>query len=49
MENTFDNKFDNKVVNINLNVTKFGMLIDTVEMEKSRDFGCYGNHFWGKL
>ena len=46
MENT---TFDNNVVNFRLNVTKFGMLIDIVESDKSRDVGCYGNHLVRKL
>ena len=41
--------FYNNVVNFSLNVTKFGMLIDIVEVDKSRDFCCFGNHFGGKL
>ena len=40
---------DNNVVNFSLNVTKFGMLIGIVEINKSHDIDCYGNHFWGKL
>ena len=35
--------FYNKFVNFSLNITKFGMLIDIVEIDKSRDFGCYRN------
>ena len=42
VENT---TFDNNVVNFILNVTKFGMLIDIIDVDKSYDFGCYGNHF----
>ena len=45
MKNT---TFDNNVVNVSLNVTKFGMLIDNIEIDMSCDFGCYGNHFGGK-
>ena len=43
------NNFDNNVVNCSLNVATFGMLIDIVDIEKSHDFSCYGNHFGGKL
>ena len=46
VENT---TFDNKFVRFSLNVAKFHMLIDIVEIDKSHDFGCYGNHFSGKL
>ena len=46
VENT---TFYNNVVNFSLNVTKFGMLIDIVEIDKSRDLSCYGDHFCGKL
>ena len=41
--------FDNNFVSFSLNVTKFGIFIDIVEVGKSHDFGCYGNHFGGKL
>ena len=41
--------FDNNFINVSLNVTKFGMLIDNIEIDMSRDFGCYENHFGGKL
>ena len=41
--------FDNSCVSFSLNVTKFGMMIDIVDIDKSRDFGCYGNNFGGKL
>ena len=41
--------FCNNVVNCRLNVTKFGMLIDNIVIHMSHDFGCYGNHFGGKL
>ena len=40
--------FDNNVVNFSLNVTKFGMLIDIVDIDKTHYFGSYGNHFSGK-
>ena len=40
---------DNKLGNFRQNLTKFGMWLDIVEVDKSRDFGCYGNHFGGKL
>ena len=40
---------DNNVVNFRLNLTKFGMWLDIVDIDKSHDFGCYGNHFGGKL
>ena len=36
---------DNNFVHFSLNVTKFGMLIDMVEIDKSHDFGCYGHYF----
>ena len=36
--------FDNNFVNFSLNVTKCGLLIDIVDIDKSHDFGCYGNH-----
>ena len=41
--------FDNTFVNFSLNVTKFGIVIDIVKINKSPDFGCYGNHLGGKL
>ena len=41
--------FDNNFVNCGLNVTIFGMWIANTEMDMSYDFGCYGNHFGGKL
>ena len=41
--------FDNSSIKFSLNVTKFGMLIDNIEIEMSHDLGCYGNHFGGKL
>ena len=41
--------FDNNFVNVSLNFTKFGMLIDNIEIDMLDDFGCYGNHFGGKL
>ena len=41
--------FDNRFVNFSLNITKFGMLIDNIEIDMSRDLGCYGVHFGGKL
>ena len=40
--------FDDHVVNVTLNVTKLGMLNDIVVIDKSCDFGCYGNHCGGK-
>ena len=43
---TVDN---NNFANFSLNVTKFGMLIDNIEIDMSRDFDCYGSHFGGKL
>ena len=46
VENTI---FYNNFVNFSLNVIKFGMLIDIVQIEKSHDFCSYGNHFGGKL
>ena len=46
VENT---TFYNTFVNFSLNVTKFGMVIDIVEIDNSLDFCCYGNHFGGKL
>ena len=33
--------FDYHFINFSLNVIKFGMLIDNVEIDKSHDFGCY--------
>ena len=42
---TFDKNFDS----FSLNVTKFGMLIDNIEIDMMRDFGWYGNDFGGKL
>ena len=41
--------FYKNVANVSLNVTKHGMLIANVEINKSHDFGCYGNHFSRKL
>ena len=41
--------FDNNFVNVMLNVTKFGMLIDNISIDMPHDFGCYGNNFGGKL
>ena len=41
---TYDN-----FINVSLNVTKFAMLIDNLEIDMSRDFGGYGNDFGGKL
>ena len=38
---------DNNVVNFSPNLTKFGMWLDIAEIDKSHDFGCYGNHFGG--
>ena len=46
VENT---TFDNHFVNFSLNVTKFGIVIDIVEIDKSHDFGCNKNHLRGKL
>ena len=46
VENT---TFYSNFVNFSLNVTKFGMLIDNIEIGMSHDLGCYGNHFDGKL
>ena len=46
MKNT---TFDNHFGNFNLNVTTLGMLMDTIEIDMSHDFGCYGNHLGGKL
>ena len=43
------NTFDNNVVSFSLNITKFDMLIDIVAIDKSWDFGCYGNNFGMKL
>ena len=40
---------DNTFVNFSLNVTKCGIVIDIVEIDKSHDFGCYENHFGRKL
>ena len=41
--------FDNNFVNVWLNVTKFGILIDNIEIDMSHDFDYYGVHFGGKL
>ena len=41
--------FGNNFVNFILNITKFGMLINIVEIDKSHDIGCYVNHFGRKL
>ena len=41
--------FDNNFVNFSLNVSKSDMLIDSVEVDKSHDFGCYRNQFGRKL
>ena len=41
-ENT---SFYNNVVNFSLNVNKFGMLIDKIDIAKSHDLCCYGNNF----
>ena len=47
MKNT---TFDNTFLNYRPNVTKFGMLIDIVDIHRSHDdFGCYGYNFSGKL
>ena len=35
--------FGNNFVNFSCNVTKFGMLIDNIEVDMSYDFGCDGN------
>ena len=40
MKNT---TFDYNFVNCNQNVTKFGVLIDNVGVDKSHEFGCNGN------
>ena len=45
VENTCDNNF----VNFRVNVNKFGMWVDIVEIDKSHYFGWYGNHFGGEL
>ena len=39
--------FYNNFVNFSPNVTKFDMLIDIGEIDKSHDLCCYGNHFAG--
>ena len=39
--------FVNNFINFSLNVTKFGMLVDIVDMDRSHDFGCYGYNFVG--
>ena len=36
---------DNNVVNFSLNVTKFGIGIGIVEVDKSYDFGFYGGNY----
>ena len=41
--------FDNNFFNFSLNINKFGMLIDNMEIDMSHDFGCYGNYVGGKL
>ena len=41
--------FDNNFVNFSLTVTKFGMMIDNIEIDMTHDLGCYGNHFGVKL
>ena len=46
VKNTF---FDNNFVNFSPNVTKFAMLIDIVDIDRSRHFGCYEYNFGGKL
>ena len=40
MKNT---TFDNNGVNVSLNVSKFGILIDNIKLEISHDFDYYGN------
>ena len=39
--------FENTFVDFCLNITTFGVLIDIVGIDKSRDFGCYGHHLAG--
>ena len=41
--------FDNNFVNFSPNVTKFGMLIDIVDIDMSHDFGGYGYNFGRKV
>ena len=41
--------FDNNFINLKLNVTKFGLLIDDIEVDMSCDVCCYGYHFGGKV
>ena len=40
---------DTNVINFSLNVNKFGMLIDNIQVGMTHDFGCYGHHFVGQL
>ena len=40
--------FDSNFVNFSLNVIKFGMLINNIEIDMSHDFGCYRNHLGEK-
>ena len=44
-----ENMFDPNFINFSLNVTKFGMLIDNIDINMSHDFDYYGNHSGGKL
>ena len=46
MKNT---TFDYNFVNLSLNVTTFGVLIDNVGVDTLLEFGCYGNYYGGKL
>ena len=42
-------KFDNNFGNFSLNVTRFNVLIDHMDIDMSHEFGCYGYHFGGKV
>ena len=41
--------FDYNFINLNLNVTKFCVLIDNAGIDKLHDIDCDGNHLGRKL